>query len=382
MRPRLFAVLAVSVLFCLSAFAQQQFVRDPKIEQPIDDKLAAIAPQAVEPFQRATAAMDARKYDEAIPLFQQVLVQAPSFTPAMRRLGGSLAGSGKVDEGLVYCRSAVQLERSPENLASLAEALSYPSPNKQGSATQMQEALPFAREAYDNHKGADASYALLLAQIALNVESDREFRQATETLVRTHPELMATHYFNAIRQAGDGNWIDSENEIRVAERLGLPAAGAEAMLSSSGIHRHAMIQRFWRAAPWVLAAWVAALVLLFVVGKILSGVTLRMIESADPGSALSGNEAFVRSLYRRLITFAGSFYYVSLPFVIVLVLGLAGGIIYGFLMLGRIPIKIVLILAVGAIVTVYKMVQSLFVKVNDSQPGRALLPEEAPISGA
>jgi hypothetical protein len=150
------------------------------------------------------------------------------------------------------------------------------------------------------------------------------------------------------------------------------------MLSASGIHRRAMMQRFWRYSPWVLGAWIAALVLLFVVGKILSGVTLRLIESTDPGSSLSGKEAFVRSCYRRLITFAGSFYYVSLPFVIVLVLGLAGGIIYAFLMMGRIPIKLTAILVIGAIVTVYKMAQSLFVRVDDSQPGRSLPPEEAP----
>lgn len=378
MRSRPIGVIAALVLFCVPTFGQQPFARNPKVEQPICDKLAAIAPQAVDPFQRATAAMDARKYEEAIPLFQQVLQQAPSFTPAMRRLGASLAGSGKVDEGLIYCRSAVQIERSPENLANLAEVLSYPAPNQQGSAAQMQEALPLAKEASDNYHGDEASYRLLVAQLALNVENDKEFRQATEILVKTHPELIATHYFNAIRMAEDANWIASEDEMRAAERLGLPADKTEAMLSASGIHRRAMMQRFWRYSPWVLGAWIAALVLLFVVGKMLSGVTLRLIESTDPGSSLSGKEAFVRSCYRRLITFAGSFYYVSLPFVIVLVLGLAGGIIYAFLMMGRIPIKLTAILVIGAIVTVYKMAQSLFVRVDDSQPGRSLPPEEAP----
>jgi hypothetical protein len=150
------------------------------------------------------------------------------------------------------------------------------------------------------------------------------------------------------------------------------------MLSSSGIHRHASIQRFWRYAPWVLVAWLAALGLLFVIGKMLSSTTLRMIESADPSSSLSSREALVRSVYRKLITFAGSFYYISLPFVTVLVLGLAGGIIYGFLMMGRIPIRLAAILVIGAIVTVFKMVQSLFVKVSDVQPGRELRSDEAP----
>src|SRR5262249_43386519 len=49
-----------------------------------------------------------------------------------------------------------------------------------------------------------------------------------------------------------------------------------------------------------------------------------------------------------------------------------------FLMLGRIPIKLALILIFGALVTIYKMIHSLFIKIGSEDPGRALLPEEAP----
>jgi len=47
-------------------------------------------------------------------------------------------------------------------------------------------------------------------------------------------------------------------------------------------------------------------------------------------------------------------------------------------MIGRIPIKLVLILCVGAVVTVYKMFRSLFLKLEKEDPGRALKLEEAP----
>ena len=194
--------VAALVLLCLSSFGQQQrAARDPKVEQKVRDKLAAIAPQAVDSFQRATEAMDTSDYQAAIPLFQQVLQQAPSFTPAMRRLGASLAGSGKVDEGLTYCRSAVQIERSPENLSNLAGVLSYPAPNQQGSAAQTQEALPLAKEANDNYHGNDASYPLLVATRAQCRERQRvsschrdsceaASRTATpaSSAFRTHPE--------------------------------------------------------------------------------------------------------------------------------------------------------------------------------------------------
>jgi tetratricopeptide (TPR) repeat protein len=366
------------VLFGLTSFGQQRAVRDPKVEQGIRDRLAAIAPHAVDPFQRATVALDAEDYQAAIPLYHQVLEEAPLFTPAMRRLGASLAATGQTDEGLDYCEKAVRLERSPENLVSLAQMLAYPAPNQQGSNAEMQRAFSLAKEAVENYqREEDGSYLSLFANLALTTEHEADFRQASETLARTHPELMSTHYFNALRLAMDQNWIDSEDEIKTAERLGLPHQTAAALLSS-GIRRRAMIARGWRYAPWVIGIWVLALLLLFALGKIFSSLTLRFIESADPNASISRKEALLRACYRQLINVAGSFYYVSLPIVIVLVLGLAGGIIYAVLMLGYIPVKLIVILGLGAVVTIYKMVQTLFVRVDPSQPGRSLRREEAP----
>ena len=149
MRHRLFAIFAGIALLCIPMPAQQA-ARNAKVEQTICDKLAAIAPQAVEPFKRATSAMDAGEYQVAVPLFQQVLQQAPLFTPAMRRLGSSLAGTGQVEDGISYSEKAVKIERSPENLASLAMVLAFPGPNHQASASQLQSAFLLAKEANDN----------------------------------------------------------------------------------------------------------------------------------------------------------------------------------------------------------------------------------------
>ena len=45
---------------------------------------------------------------------------------------------------------------------------------------------------------------------------------------------METHYYNAIR-ARDGEWITSENELRRAEELGLPAETVSQNLAG-GVH--------------------------------------------------------------------------------------------------------------------------------------------------
>jgi hypothetical protein len=67
----------------------------------------------------------------------------------------------------------------------------------------------------------------------------------------------------------------------------------------------------------------------------------------------------LRRIYRKLIDVAGFYYYVSLPVVIFLVIAVTSSIIYGFMMLGRIPIKLAAILVIGALVTLFKMVRSL-----------------------
>jgi hypothetical protein len=61
-----------------------------------------------------------------------------------------------------------------------------------------------------------------------------------------------------------------------------------------------------------------------------------------------------------------------------LIIAVAVSITYGFIMLGRIPIKLVASLGIGAIVTIYTMVRSLFIKIQTVDPGRSLQYEEAP----
>lgn len=377
MFSRFFAALATVIV--LSTLADtQQTARNQKKEQLIVEELAKIAPKAVETFKRGTDAMDKRDYQQAVQLYREVTLQAPTFTPALRRLGFSLAASGKSDEALVLVETAVQDERSPENLASLAELLTSPSPGKKGTPDQLSRALALATEAYGKYKAADdPSYALLLAHLGVVLQKDAEFREATSALVKNYPGLMATHYYNAILLAHDGNWVRAENEIKKAEQMGLPPQAAKEFLDS-GVHTRAVAWRSAYFSLYVVAAWACCLFLLFASGKLFSRLMLRFIEKSDPNSQASRAETQLRRSYRSLIAIAGSFYYISIPIVIFLVLAVTGSILYGFLVLGRVPIKLALMLVIGAIVTVFKMVQSLFVQVKSEDPGRILSLEEAP----
>ena len=191
------------------------------------------------------------------------------------------------------------------------------------------------------------------------------------------PQTMAAHYFAAIAAAMDERWEHAEDEIREAERLGLPHEAAESFLAT-GVHSRANVWRYARYTAYLLVAWAVGLLLLFVAGRLLSSRMLSSIEGADPNVLATDAERSLRSIYRTLINCAGAYYYVSLPFVVVLVLGGAAAVVYGFLMIGRVPIKLVAFLVIGAVMTVFKMVQSLFIKVAADDPGRALEQVEAP----
>ncbi|HMV50841.1 MAG TPA: M48 family metallopeptidase, partial [Blastocatellia bacterium] len=137
-------------------------------------------------------------------------------------------------------------------------------------------------------------------------------------------------------------------------------------------------QHYFYIAFCLIAVWLVGLAALFVLGKVFSNLTLHSIEQADPNGETTSGEASLRVWYKRLINAAGVYYYLSLPVVVFLVLTITASLIYVFFWIGRIPIKLVLVLVIGALITIYRMIHSLFVKIESEDPGRALLPEEAP----
>jgi tetratricopeptide (TPR) repeat protein len=352
--------------------------RDMKKEEAIWKDLQAVAPKQLETFKAATVAMDNQKYDEAAKLYEAVMLNAPEFDPVIRRLGICTALAGKVDEGLGLLEHAVSKKRSPENLISLAQTLAYPSETKQGTFEQKTRALSLAMEAVNNPSiGNDPSYPALMGQLAIDLDQIDPLRAATKKLVAEHPELMVTHYYSALLAAADEEWITAEREILQAEKLGLPHDATQAFLDS-GVGSRARVWHYTYYSLGVVAVWVLGLLFLFLTGKFMSRVTLRSIETEDPNQPASRSQVTLRQWYRRLINVAGLYYALSMPVVMFLVIAVAASITYGFIMLGRIPIKLILLLGIGALITIYKMIRSLFSKIEKEDPGRALNVAEAP----
>lgn len=128
----------------------------------------------------------------------------------------------------------------------------------------------------------------------------------------------------------------------------------------------------------LVVLWASGILVLFAVGHGLSSATMSWLDKSDPNDADASGTSRLRSAYRWLINIAGVYYYISLPVVIVLLLLIVGAILYGILALGRIPIKLALVLVVGALITIYSMLKSVFVRVSDEDAGRSLSESEAP----
>ena len=344
-------------------------------EKAIWEELETVAPQSVDDFKAATEAMDAEDYQKAIDLFLKVQQKAPKFDPALRRLGGSLVDAGKTEDGFRFLRQALAIRRSPENLLSLSRSLAFPV-GKEGTRNQKQEAYQLVREA--NRSGApDAAALVLQAQLAMELDKLDDFRQATGQLVARYPELMPTHYYNAILAASDEKWITAENEIKMAQSLGLAPEAVEQFLDS-GVRTRARVWHYFYYSLYLIGAWIVGLTALFLIGKLMSRKTLTSLEAANPNSPTSASELTLRKFYRQLINVAGFYYYISLPVVTFLVIIVAASITYAFVMLGRIPIKLIAVLIIGALVTIFTLVRSLFIKIERTDPGRSLKYEEAP----
>ena len=377
MLPKILFILALLATTALTLAAQTPN-RDTEQERAIWEELHSIAPDAVEDFKAGTIAMDSGDHDEAIRRYEAVRNVVPKFDHVLRRLGYALVAKGEVDRGFELLEMALRIRRSPENLLGLARTLAYPRESVEGSHEQKSRALALAKEADRVPKtGDDSDYKIMVGQLALELEKIDDFRNATEQLVAKYPDLMVTHYFNAILAAIDEKWITAESEIKKAESMGLSHEVAQRFLDS-GVQTRATVWHYLIYALCLVALWIVGLGLLFLVGKLMSRKTLRSIESGDPNASATSSDITLRKWYRILINLAGFYYYISIPVVIFLVILVAAAITYGFFMAGRIPIKLVAILCIGALVTVYKMIRSLFIKIESEDPGRSLSYEEAP----
>jgi Zn-dependent protease with chaperone function len=382
---RVLSVLYISLLLAVSLAFAQVVQRDPAEEAPYIEELQKLAPKAVDAFKTGTEKLDSGNPQDAIPLFNDVLKQAPNYDPAMRRLGYALVETGKRQDGLAMIQKALDRNRSADNLTGMAYALmSSDKSGPQPSTSDSERALSLVEEASKLKNGSDPQALAMIAELSLDTNKIDKFNATVGQLRAKFPDLVQTHYFNGIKLANDGDFDRAIAEIKIAESIGFPHDNAAAIISEmekvkadsqSGLVGYV---NYFYAFAAVVAVWALGLLSLFVMGRILSAKTLHAIESSDPNDITGGGQAGLRSFYRKLVTTAGIYYYVSQPIVMLLVLVFTVGIIFFFFWIGTIPIKLVLIIGFVGAATIFYMFKSLLIRPKIEDPGRVLKREEAP----
>lgn len=374
----------VILLFCLSATLilaaragaqepQEQPGRDPAFEQEIYDRLEAIAPQAVPLFQEATRAMDAGDLVAAKQGYEQVLELAPNFPDAARRLSYVELGLGNVEAAVERARQAHDAGDSPYNLTALAQALL-----ETGDRDSEIEALAHARAAVAALPDDETANLTLLYAGIVN-ENEPAIRQASTTLVEILPDLPVAHFYLGLMAAEDGQWEKAERELLLAQELGMPAEYVQAALDDE-IASQARWARWRRRGLYAFGAWLAALPVLFVVGGLLSRLTMRAVQRSSTTTEFQVGRAerLVRTLYRVVIAITSLYFYVSIPFLILTVIAGTAAIFYLFLIVGRIPIRLAAVILIAALYTLYAVMRSVFARHQDPQPGQPLSRTDAP----
>jgi len=326
-------------------------------------------PEAARLFREANLARENGEREKAAALYEDVAKRLPNNPHASRRLAGEKLEMGDRAAALELSRQALALDRTPENLVNMANALATGVQRSTPSAAQLDEALTLAREAIAMQP--DEFGYLAIAQIALTKDDLDLLSEATGKLKQIAPDSISTHIVDAIFQASNDDFDAAYRALGRAKELGLPDEDYDHYRTSFR-NAQPLWKRILQPALWTLGVWAAGLALLFALGLALSHAAMKAASTPPAparGGRAEGLSATLRRAYTLVLWACGAYYYLSIPVLIATVLAVAGGLLFAIFATGWIPIKIVVIIVVIAGVSLISIVKSLFVRTSDDEPG-------------
>ena len=372
----------IALLALFAPLYSQHPERDPADEQKIYAELKTSA--LIEKFKLGTEALDGGDYEIAIKNYNEVLKTAPKFGPALRRLGYALVGVGKRAEGIASVEKALEGDRTWANLLGMAQVLVTSSdPNFKASKAELDRAYVLLSEATNIQPQPEPDALALVAQVSLELDRPADFLRMAERLNKEFPDTLQQRYFNSIKLADEGKFDAAVSEVRAAQGLGLSYAEADRMVEAirkveAENYPFTPYRWYLYAFMGIVALWVLGLLALYLLGRRFSARTLQTLEDSDPNDVTGGGHASLKYAYRRLITFAGIYYYVSQPIVIAVVVVATAGLIYGSFVVGRIPVLFLLGLVFVGAWSIYSLLKSMVFRPKAEDPGRILTENEAP----
>ncbi len=376
MRKSYLLICALMSINC-AVVAQQMQQRDTLLENRIEAQLAEKHADMVKVFHAATLAMDSNNFVRADSLYGVVLKADAMFDPAIRRRGMVRFQMGKQSEGIALCELAITYNRSAYNLYSAALCYSSSDSTQPDFMANQEKAIRYLNEGMLMEGGEGIEFPYLLGSVALRINSKTDFSNATAILMKRFPGEMITHYFAAILAVMNEDWELAESEVSKAQALGLDNEDAQKIRNAFVKHPTSKTS-FLEMVFYAFVLWVLGLIVLYILGRVLSLQTLRFLEKSIGLQESHKRGRILRSVYKAVINFSAVYYYLSQPFILILLVFCTGGIIFLFLAVGVIPIYISILLIIGCCISIYSMLRSLFMRVEKIEPGKLLTTEEAP----
>jgi len=343
--------------------------RADEFDRRVLAELEAIQPEAVPVFVAANEARERDDHWTAASLYLQVRRMAPGFPHALRRQAGAELALGDRQKALALGREAVAAAATPENLAALALSLSRETPAAKPTKAELSEAVRLAERAAAEAPG-EFHVLATLAQVAVVTDDFGRLGKAAERLLDAAPDEEVTHEFEALLELSRGRISEAEASLERARALGMPetryAAFREAIRGARPLP-----DRVTGAAARIGTLWAGGILLLFGAGWALSRAALRAATQVPQqrGGGASGLGAWLRRSYAVVLWLCCAYYYASIPLVIATVVLTGGGLIYACFAIGRVPVKLVAIVAILVLTTLWSVLKSLFVRVADEDPG-------------
>lgn len=374
LRISVLALVAVATIFSATGTAFGETV--PKLDIRILRELRSRNPEAADQFEQANKDREAGNHAGAAEHYGRVTELVPDFDHAWRRQGYELLALGRRDEAISRMRTAVRLDGSAWNSLGLAEALATATERSKPSQAELVEAVALAKSAARSDP-TDPWAAIVSCDIAIETQDWDWLKREAERVVQLDPGIPAGPYFLAISAAVAGDRAEAERQINRARALGMPEAARQSFLRGLDQLRSPW-ERFGAIGALVLGIWAVGLLLLFGVGSLLSRATLqasRRVPQQQTGSA-AGLDAKVRAAYRWTLGACCVYYYISIPLVIGMVILVGGGVVYAILATGYIPVKILAIVVIITLVSLWAILKSFFIRSREEDPGLKIGPDE------
>ncbi|NUP07172.1 MAG: M48 family metalloprotease [Polyangiaceae bacterium] len=324
------------------------------------------SPAAAEEIEQGDVLRDEGRMQEALPHYEEAARQLPGSSHPSRRICSVQGALGRKKEAVAACESALAKSQTPTNQAALALALTI----EPSTPTERQRAVDLADRAAASD---DLNGLFTKCQVALAADDMPRFQQAAGRLGQLAPSSPETHMMLSLRALSLDSPLAARKELDRARELG--ASDAElAMLEKAIDDNTPFYVAMWPATKSFLLVWLSLGVVVTLLGLALSSITRKVAHDlpAQRTGHAHGSTAWVRRAYRVVLWLACVLFYLTLPILVASTIALAIGLFYVFMAIGRIPIQIMLVVGLVAIVTVFSTLKSLFVKVDDSDPGERI----------